>query len=190
MKRLSSARTSKAKTRVTPKQPPIPRVTPLRKSLRKLVAQCNYVKPETINEMKEWYRKISGLGLIYEEAHAIEEWADHRFTTDEGRTFGLYIGGESILGRLAVQNVCINRRDTEGIERVKSIAGFILEIGTDDPPLVFQQDIHLGVAWAEHHIEYNVELMDKEYETLECVLGLPDMRGPQEGEGSGEAVPE
>jgi hypothetical protein len=188
MKRPSSRRALKLKTRA-PKlkiRAKAKRQSAKRKSVNVFeILNLKTIKPVDKSVVAEMRASVSGLDLIYKEAHRIDKWPDHRFTTDEGRTFGLYQDGESILQRLHATPATINWVDTEGIERVKNIAGFIMEIGTKDPPLVFQEDLDLGLAWIEHHRQYSVALTDEECEILEDQLGISI-----QDDDSGEIAPD
>ncbi len=180
MKKPSSTRAAKLRTRATVNskrntklsRPNVQSKANPNNILKDLNLTC--IKPlsraEADKIREEHNREISGLGLIYTYAYVIQEWAECRFKTDDGRVFGLYIDGESIFGRLEVEGVPINRKDRKGIKRVKKIAGFMKELYADDQPFIFDDKFHLAKAWFELHSEYNVELADEEYEALEVML--------------------
>lgn len=117
--------------------------------------------------------ECSGLKWLLEEAHAIEMWSDCQFSTEDGRRFGLFLDGDSILKRLDARSIMINWKDEEGIQRVRDLAGFILEIDGDDPPLIFANWSGLAVAWSEVHAQFGVAPTEEEY-AEGVVTELPD----------------
>jgi hypothetical protein len=78
---------------------------------------------------------IDAFKLLVENADAIEKFPQHRFTTSDGRTFGVFYDGTRILGLLELEGVCINHRDKAGLERVKKVAGFIAKLVVKIHPL-------------------------------------------------------
>ena len=108
--------------------------------------------------------ECSRLKWLLEEAHAIKEWPDYQFSTEDGRRFGLFLDGDSILKRLDARSIMINWKDEEGIQRVRDLAGFILEIDGDDPPFIFADWSDLLVAWSEVHAQFGVAPTKEEYD--------------------------
>lgn len=131
------------------------------------------------DDLARWAAETPGTELVRLEAHKIANWPDFRFETADGRSFGLFQFGEAILKRLNAAGVWINWQDTEGIERIKALAGCILEIGGDEPPLLFNDFAALAAAWAETRFAYGVEPSNDEIEALD----LQDCwRDEEEGE--------
>lgn len=137
------------------------------------------VTPITQEEFDLVMSECSGLKWLLEEAHAIQEWPDYQLSTEDGRRFGLFLDGDSILKRLDARSVVINWKDEEGLQRVRDLAGFILEIGGDDPPLIFADWSDLLVAWSEVHAQFGVAPTEEEY--AEGVMPeLPDPNDVEE----------
>jgi hypothetical protein len=105
---------------------------------------------------------IDAFKLIVENADAIEKFPEHRFTTSDRRTFGIFFDGERILALLELDGVGINHNDKAGLERIKKVAGFIVELGGDDPPLIFGTGIQLATAWEQLHAFYGVPISKEE----------------------------
>jgi hypothetical protein len=101
--------------------------------------------------------------VLESSAHVIEDWSDYSFKTSDGRTFGLFIDSDSIKHRLLARCVHIIRQQREALE---SVAGFILEVGTTDPPLIFANREDLYKAWLQHHEMFGVPLSNDEREGL------------------------
>src|SRR6266404_4607976 len=99
-----------------------------------------YSRESQLASIMEALAPIDAFKLLVENADAIEKFPQHRFTTSDGRTFGVFYNGTRILGLLELEGVCINHRDKAGLERIKKVAGFIVEIGGEDPPLLFGED--------------------------------------------------
>lgn len=138
----------------------------------------------TAKEIAQMKREMYAepIEFVRNEAHAIEKWPDYKFSTEDGRTFGLFLWGDSILKRLEAASISVNRRDREGVKRVHKLAGFIMEIGTDHPPLIFDNIDCLYRAWAETHAAYGIEPTEEEFNEL----NLPDFwaEGDEEDEVS------
>jgi hypothetical protein len=118
--------------------------------------QFKTLKRVTREEYDQMLSESSGLKLIVEEASSITKWPDYKFSTADGRTYGLFLDGDSILKRIDATGVPINWKDKEGIQQAKDIAGFILEIDGDDPPLIFKENTELAMAWEQLHVFSNV----------------------------------
>jgi hypothetical protein len=163
----------------------VPPYKPVSSKLRKILrSKCpstpGVLVAPTAKEIAQMVReeRAEPIEFIRDEAHGIEKWPDHKFTVEDGRTFGLFLWGDSILKRIEATGRAINRRDKEGVKRVERIAGFILEIGSDDPPLIFDDFKHLCAAWAETHAAYGVEPTEEEFNELD----LPDLWADEDEE--------
>lgn len=153
----------------------------LRKALRSAIPNTpGVLTAPTAKEIAKMAReeRAEPIEFIRDEAHGIEKWPDHKFSTEDGRTFGMFLWGDSILKRIEATGRAINRKDKEGVRRIEHVAGFILEIGSDDPPLIFDDFKHLCAAWAETHAVYGVEPTEEEFNELD----LPDLWPDDEDE--------
>jgi hypothetical protein len=121
---------------------------------------------------EEWGKILAesgGLKVLVDEAHVIENYSDFKFTAD-GRTFALFLGGDSILHRLRAKSVLIDEKNKDGIKQAESVSGMILEVDTDDPPLIFPDDETLVSNWIEFHRMYGlVPCSVEEIEALEAI---------------------
>jgi hypothetical protein len=125
--------------------------------------------------------------LITEYASSIEKYPQCRFTTSDGRTFGVFFDGERILKLLELEGVFINHRDKAGLERIKKVAGFIVELGGEDPPRIFEKDIDLALAWEELHAFHRAPITTEEDEEfLDIILdGFQRIDVGQSGKNDG-----
>jgi hypothetical protein len=137
--------------------------------------QLNCFKRITREEYEEMLSECSGIKWLSEEAHSIEKYPDYRFSTADGRTFGLFQDGERILRLLQNQSVMIDWKNEEGIKQVKAVAGLILEVGAEDRPFIFNDEIELALVWVDIHRQYGVPPTREENEEyLDIVLdGFP-----------------
>jgi hypothetical protein len=122
---------------------------------------------------------INALECIIGNAHSIKEFPNHRFTTSDERTFGIFFDGERILKLFEREAVSINHRDKAGLQRIKKVAGFILDIGDDDTnlPIVYEQRPDLATAWGElhrvHRVPYPLNQVQSAYHMkLFCLMAL------------------
>lgn len=100
--------------------------------------------------------------VIWHDAHTIERWSDYSFTTDDGRTFGVFANGNSLSNSIELRFRAVDALVAPHIvEQLGKVAGFILEVGTTDPPLIFGDEEALRTAWLKLHEESNV-LMNAE----------------------------
>jgi hypothetical protein len=127
-------------------------------------------------EVQNMLSEYSGLRWLAEEVHAIVKYPDYRFSTGDGRTFGLFQHGENILRLLQNQSVPIDWRNKEGIQQIRDLAGIIFELGADDRPFFFNDATDLAIAWAELHVECGVEPTEDEYINY-LEIHLPNLRG-------------
>jgi hypothetical protein len=135
------------------------------------LANLKFLKRMSPERYDQMLAESSGLKLIVDEASSISKWPDYKFSTPDGRTYGLFLHGDSILKRLDAASVLINWKDKKGIQQVKDIAGFILEMDGDDPPLIFGEDIELAMAWEQHHVLHGVPITKEENdEYLDVIL--------------------
>ena len=113
---------------------------------------------------KAEYEKMENepaLKMLVEEAHTIQNWPDHCFSTPDGRKFALFLWGESIAYRLAAQSILGMDNSTKRKE-LSNIAGFFLEVDTEDPPFIFEKYKELETAWLDCHEIFGVPLSDEE----------------------------
>jgi len=112
-----------------------------------------YSRESQLASIMEDLAPIDAFKLLVENADAIEKFPQHRFTTSDGRTFGVFFDGERIVKLFEREAVSINRRDKAGLQRIKDLAGFILEISEDDStdPVVYEHLHDLSAAWSELH---------------------------------------
>jgi hypothetical protein len=86
----------------------------------------------------------------------IKDFPSHKFTNISGRTFGIFFDGERILQLFERERVSFNRHDKAGLQGIKNLAGFIVEIdeeGTHDP-VVYEQKADLDAAWFDLRVPY------------------------------------
>lgn len=103
--------------------------------------------------------------IIRNEFHRIEKWPDFEFTTADGRRFGIFIDTvASIEHKFHAAGVLVNAHDKERLSRT---SGFILEIGSSEPPFVYEEYEELAAKWIGHHDLYDVRLTDEEKEIFE-----------------------
>jgi hypothetical protein len=88
-------------------------------------------------------------------------WADHRFTTADGRRFAYIQGSDSILNRAQILELFLTRRERALLER-GSLAGAIVEFGTIEPPMVYGDFDTLKSDWLELHRSFNEPLTQEE----------------------------
>jgi hypothetical protein len=95
-------------------------------------------------------------------------WPDFSFTTTDGRTFN-YVEASigSIAGRVKARGLLLT--DREQAELAKA-CGAIIEVGSDDPAMLFDSFEALISAWFTLHASFGVPLTQREQE----LLGLPD----------------
>jgi hypothetical protein len=113
---------------------------------------------------KAEYEKMENepaLKVLVEEAHSIEHWPDHTFSTPDGRKFALFLWGDSIAYRLAAQSILGMGRSAKRKE-LHNIAGFFLEVDTEDPPFIFEKYEDLEAAWLHCHEMFGVPLCEEE----------------------------
>jgi hypothetical protein len=125
-----------------------------------------------------------GLKWLIEEAHSIDKFPDYAFVTEEGRRFGLFLEGHLQLLRIRSAGVGIWTNDIESVEK---LAGFIMELGTEHPPIMFNDPEELALAWAQHHVIFNVEPTQAEWDEYLDVC-LPATNDDEEGGEQGASV--
>jgi len=138
-----------------------------------------YSREDQLAAVMKSVAPINALECIIGNAHSIKEFPNHRFTTSDERTFGIFFDGERILKLFEHEAVSINHRDKAGLQRIKNVAGFILEIDDDDTnlPIVCEQRADLATAWSElhrvHRVPYPLNQVQSAYHTkLFCVVVL------------------
>jgi hypothetical protein len=121
-----------------------------RKDFDKMVSECKGI---------EWFKKEVG---------TIQDRLRPNFECSVGsRTFGLYVDGEFLLKFLDCQDtmICKDKNDP-GIQEVKNLAGIILEIGSNDLPMVFKDNLDMGRAWRKICRMSGTHLTDEEMDLL------------------------
>jgi hypothetical protein len=101
---------------------------------------------------------INAIQCITDNWYCIKEPPNHRFATSDGRTFGLFFDGGRILNLFEREKVYINHRDKAGLQRIKNVAGAIVEMDEDGAhdPIVYEHRDDLATAWAELHRMHRV----------------------------------
>jgi len=100
-------------------------------------------------------------------------WADHRFTTEDGRRFAYIQGSDSILNRAQILELFLTRRERALLER-GALAGAIVEFGTAEPPMVYGDFDTLKSDWLELHRSFNEPLTQEEAISFDVILAVDD----------------
>ena len=133
----------------------------------------NILKPRTRNiaiqlpdakriSPQAFERKLeeSGDALFYN-AEAISSWSDYRFTTSDGREFGLFLENVApLLGRLKAAGVALTRKEREN---PPAIAGMILE-RDGAAPIIFADADAMISAWLDLHASFDIPIEEAEGE--------------------------
>lgn len=118
-------------------------------------------KREALKRFEESFGK--DYDVVWDDAHTIERWSDYSFTTDDGRTFGVFANGNSRSDSIELRFRAVDAPvSPRAVEQLGKTAGFILEVGTTDPPLIFGDEEALRTAWLGLHQEHGVPLSDLE----------------------------
>ena len=99
-----------------------------------------------------------------------EQWADHRFMTEEGRRFAYVQESEVILERAQTLGLSLTWRERSLLER-GCVAGAIVEFGSPEPPMVYADFDGLKSDWLELHLSFDVPLTDEEAIAFDVELG-------------------
>ena len=109
-------------------------------------------------QMAQWEREDQ----LFWTLRVIACWPDLTFTSRDGRRFGLFWDGESILLRLEAKHELITPKEQE---RLPKMAGFILELSGDgNEPMVYADMHGLACAWIELHQLHGTKLTQDELE--------------------------
>jgi hypothetical protein len=114
------------------------------------------------------------------------KWADHRFTSKDGRRFAYLQGSESILHRAQTLGLFLTRRERALLER-RSLAGAIVEFGTVAPPMVYGDFDTLKSDWLELHESFSEPLTEEESTAFDMILTFDSgCRGEEDDESRDE----
>jgi len=97
-------------------------------------------------------------------------WADHRFTTPDGRRFAYVQGSDSILNRAQILGLFLTRRERALLER-GSLVGAIVEFGTIEPPMAYGDFDTLKSDWLDLHRSFNEPLTEEEAIAFDVIQG-------------------
>lgn len=156
-----------------------------RNEILRRLKQNNAAPWRTVSTVREALAKMREstpdyYDVIWRDAHAIEHWSDYSFTTGEpeSRTFAVFAnrsnnGDNSLLHRFLAApahklSCLVVASDRTVVERLNKVAGFILEVGTNDRPLIFGDDEALRTAWLGLHEQYKVLLSDEEQDFFDA----------------------
>jgi hypothetical protein len=102
--------------------------------------------------------------VLLREAATIAKFADYEMKTPDGRRYGLFWrGGEPLLHFLEAMEVLITKKDRR---MLKEVEGMIVEVGSEDPPLIYGNFDFLMRAWISLHILYGVPESQEESELV------------------------
>ena len=128
-----------------------------------LIPGFGFTSRSELQDARDKARKEPAIDIFRREAFAIQSSPDYSFTAD-GRTFGLFVDGESIGHRIAACEIMGMDNLAERRHELKEIAGFILE--SDQSPLIFKDYNELVKAWKDLHRLFNACFSDQECEEL------------------------
>src|SRR5690348_3166126 len=114
----------------------------------------------SVRELHEFHAKLDASDHLFQTLAVISNWPDYRFTTSDGREYGLFDDGESIEHRLDAKSEGLTPNERE---RLQKIAGFILELGDEsNEPMIFADTDSLAGAWLALHQSHGIKLSDEE----------------------------
>jgi len=100
-----------------------------------------------------------------------------QFTTSDGRTFALFIDGETMLDTFQKLGISFKRKRAQ---QLMAVSGLILEVGASEPALVFEwkHKHELERCWAKLHRQFGVQppdypAIDSPSAELEDILDVP-----------------
>jgi len=111
-------------------------------------------------------------------------WADHRFTTPEGRRFAYVQGSDSILNRAQILGLFLTRRERALLEK-GSLVGAIVEFGAMEPPMVYGDFDTLKADWLELHYSFNEPLTHEESIAFDVIPACEDEDENTDQDGQG-----
>lgn len=102
--------------------------------------------------------------VLLRDAAAIAKCADYEMNTADGRRYGLFCeGGEALLHLLMAKDVLVNNKDEKMLEKVR---GMIVEVGSEEPPLIYEDFDSLVMAWVSLHVLHRVSVSKEEQDIL------------------------
>ena len=91
----------------------------------------------------------------------LAKWADHRFTTHDGRRFAFVQGSDSILNRTETLGLVLTRGERSLLEK-GIVVGAIVEFGTIGPPMIYGDFDTLKSDWLGLHQSFKEPLTEEE----------------------------
>jgi hypothetical protein len=110
-------------------------------------------------ELDEYCKKAP---LLENHAHDIEDQSDFSFKALDGRVFALFFYSEKIKYKLLAKDIYISAEEKKTLD---GISGFILEVGTSEPPFIFSKSEDLYREWRNHHEMFSVPLSQDEIDS-------------------------
>jgi hypothetical protein len=123
-------------------------------------------------ELDEYCKTVP---LLENHAHDIEDQSDSSFKALDGRVFALFLHGEKIKYKLLAKDIRISAEEEKTLN--SEVAGFILEVGTNEPPFIFSKSEDLHRGWRRHHEMFSVPLSQDEID----MFGYEDSEEEEDG---------
>ena len=105
-------------------------------------------------------------------------WPDCSFVAPDGRKFAYLFGPRSIMLRMLARAIELTKPDKS---QLKKIAGVIVEVGSDEPPMKFANLRDCDRTYLALHHSFDVPLSIEECEIIEATNETIQQQGDESG---------